>query len=78
MLSFIGLKVKKIMKPKYLELVGLAFCLVAVCLTFSSSTSAAENGLRVVNLKTEHATNPLGIDAARPRLSWQLTSTGTG
>jgi alpha-L-rhamnosidase len=27
---------------------------------------------RAVNLQTEHLSNPIGIDAAQPRLSWQL------
>ncbi len=30
------------------------------------------------NLKTEYAVNPLGIDASRPRFSWQLASDQTG
>jgi len=32
--------------------------------------------LLLVHLQTEHLTNPLGIDAARPRLSWELAGDG--
>lgn len=30
--------------------------------------------VHVINLLTEHTVNPLGIDSASPRLSWQLSS----
>ncbi|MCD7819292.1 MAG: glycoside hydrolase family 78 protein [Lachnospiraceae bacterium] len=30
--------------------------------------------VQIVNLKTEHRNNPMGIDAARPRFSWQIVS----
>ncbi|MBI2510353.1 MAG: family 78 glycoside hydrolase catalytic domain [Opitutae bacterium] len=49
-----------------LHLLLLAF----VSLFFVAPASAA---LRVVNLKCEHAVDPLGVDAATPRLSWQLS-----
>jgi alpha-L-rhamnosidase len=32
----------------------------------------------VAELRTEYATNPVGIDVARPRLSWQLRSSDRG
>ena len=35
---------------------------------------AAAASLRVENLRIEYLTNPLGLDAARPRFSWQLAS----
>src|SRR5919198_1360226 len=31
--------------------------------------------LAVTGLRVEYLTDPLGIDAARPRLSWRLTTT---
>src|SRR3989442_8343258 len=40
--------------------------------------TAALAGLRVERLRCEHLENPLGIDAAQPRLSWILDSTGRG
>ena len=45
----------------------------AVCV--SSSQQAPERGaapLSLVELRTEYAANPLGIDVKEPRLSWQL------
>ena len=36
------------------------------------------DGLYVTKLKTESKTNPLGIDAANPRFSWQLVSSKQG
>lgn len=39
---------------------------------------AAAGGLRAVALRTESATDPLGLDEAAPRLSWQLASTSRG
>jgi alpha-L-rhamnosidase len=35
-------------------------------------------GMRTVQLKCEHLTNPLGIEAAQPRLSWVLESDQRG
>jgi alpha-L-rhamnosidase len=34
--------------------------------------------LRVVGLRTEYKQNPLGIDAPKPRLSWQIQAPGRG
>lgn len=34
--------------------------------------------IRVTHLKTEYATNPLGIDVLEPRLSWRLETTARG
>lgn len=34
--------------------------------------------IRPVRLTAEHLVNPLGIDAAQPRLGWQLDAGGTG
>src|SRR6185436_16624841 len=35
----------------------------------------AVSPLTVASATTEHQVNPLGVDAARPRFSWQLAST---
>ncbi len=37
---------------------------------------AGSTGLSVSSLSVEHLSNPLGVDAAKPRLSWQLASGG--
>ena len=36
--------------------------------------AAPPGGLRVAELRTEYAVNPIGLDTARPRLSWVLES----
>jgi alpha-L-rhamnosidase len=38
------------------------------------ATPAGQSTVKVGQLTTEYAHNPLGIDVARPRLSWQLSS----
>jgi alpha-L-rhamnosidase len=40
--------------------------------------AAAPESLRVVGLRTEYKENPLGIDARKPRFSWQLRSGARG
>ena len=40
--------------------------------------AAASAPLRLVALRTEYKENPLGIDARKPRLGWQLQSTARG
>ncbi len=42
------------------------------CLLISSTLTAQ---LRVTNLLTENLPDPAGIDASKPRFSWQLNST---
>jgi alpha-L-rhamnosidase len=51
--------------------------ILALLLLFNGLTliAAAKNEVR--QLICEYKTNPLGIDIAKPRLSWQLLSTGT-
>lgn len=36
------------------------------------------NGLKVVQLKTDHLINPLGIDNEKPRFSWQISDSRPG
>ncbi len=62
------------MKKRYLAWwVGLMFC-------FSGSVTGApsQSDLLPKNLRCEYRTDPLGIDTALPRLSWELESEGRG
>lgn len=45
----------------------VSLALVTLCLTLPAQVS-------VTGLLTENMTNPVGIDAAQPRFSWQLVS----
>jgi len=57
--------------------VVLAWLCVSACLAAfepSAAHSADARPLRVERLRTEYSDNPLGIDARRPRLSWELRS----
>ena len=49
---------------------GLAgiFVLLTIC------AWGAETGLAVTNLPCEYKINPIGIDVAEPRMSWELVS----
>jgi hypothetical protein len=61
------------------HLLPLALCLLAVMTISASPTSAHDgSGLRVVKLRCEYAKDPLGIDVAQPRLSWQVQSDARG
>ena len=42
--------------------------------TVAFSIVAAQSTLKVTALRTEYKVNPLGIDQAKPRLSWQIQS----
>ena len=57
----------------------LAMCTGLSLFTVVPSLAAtAPAALRVVGLRTEYRENPLGIDAANPRLSWRLESDARG
>ena len=45
---------------------------------FPSRGEAASTVVQVTQLRCEYMTNPLGIDAARPRLSWVIESERRG
>jgi alpha-L-rhamnosidase len=54
-----------------------------IAIGFVAGTSPAPaqgggQGLAAVDLRTEYAENPLGIDVRKPRLSWQLSSDRRG
>lgn len=54
-------------------------CSVFVLVGFGlSATSFAGTGAPVSALKCEHLTNPIGIDALHPRLSWLMTDIKQG
>lgn len=53
-------------------LVPLSF--VAGLAASAHATPIGQSSVKVEQLTTEYAHNPLGIDVARPRLSWQLSS----
>src|SRR5918999_1767115 len=58
-----------------------ALVLVALLIGLAPAPAGAdsrEGDLRVTDLRTEHADNPLGIDQRRPRLSWVLGSSERG
>ena len=40
------------------------------------AAAAPDGGVRVVDTRTEYARNPLGLDAAHPRLTWRLGASG--
>jgi alpha-L-rhamnosidase len=50
----------------------------AVVLSAQRAASPAASSTSVGGLRTEYATNPIGIDAREPRLSWQLRADGRG
>ncbi len=47
---------------------------IALLTLLMGSLSGAHAAVTVADLRTEYAANPLGIDVARPRLSWGLQS----
>ncbi len=58
---------------------SLGIFIAAVLGLLACSTSAEAASLpEAVDLTTEHRTNPLGIDAAEPRLSWRFAQDGRG
>ncbi|HPG40507.1 MAG TPA: glycoside hydrolase family 78 protein [bacterium] len=52
--------------------------LLLVCLTIIIQPLFAKTALTVTQPTCEYKTNPLGIDAAQPRLSWQIQSNERG
>ncbi|HPW21126.1 MAG TPA: glycoside hydrolase family 78 protein [Vicinamibacterales bacterium] len=57
--------------------VVLAFMAASVGLA-RQAPAARQNPLLVTALRTEHAENPIGIDVAAPRLSWQIRASARG
>ncbi len=50
------------------------FCFLIVQTSFLPARSSPSSAVAIVNPRTELKTNPLGIDIANPRLSWELHS----
>lgn len=65
------------MKYKLQRLCTVAAFLAAGSLFLSSETCVAKNNCQAVQLQTEHANNPLGMDVKHPRLGWQIVSADT-
>ena len=66
------------MKKSPVLLVVVGICLSALVGTVHSTVAGAQtSSLRVVNLRTEHMTDPIGIDEAAPLLSWQVQGAAT-
>ena len=53
-------------------------CLFAVSLSLCISALGAENAAQVDHLGCEYLSNPVGIDATTPRLSWQIADARRG
>lgn len=60
------IKIRLIAQPYFLWVVVIGCSLTGF--------SASGQGLQVTELKTEYQKNPVGVDAATPRLSWKLKS----
>jgi alpha-L-rhamnosidase len=56
----------------------LSFNFIGMIILLIASTSFAATPLTVKNLRCEYKIDPLGIDAAKPRLSWVLDSSERG
>ncbi|MBL7756134.1 MAG: alpha-L-rhamnosidase N-terminal domain-containing protein, partial [Chitinophagaceae bacterium] len=52
--------------------------LVAFLFSIAAHTLQAQEDCRPVLLRCEYLVNPIGLDEAHPRLSWQLQDTRTG
>ena len=49
-------------------------CLIFILSSITAIRGKTQNTVSVVNLRCEYLSNPLGIDAPHPRLSWELVS----
>lgn len=56
----------------------LAGALAAVAGVSPAAAAAAPSPVRLTGLTTERRTNPLAVDAARPRFGWQLSTAANG
>ncbi|ATC63953.1 alpha-L-rhamnosidase [Nibricoccus aquaticus] len=66
--------------PPFAFLAGLGCMAVSFSLIRMTAAEVATAGsdFKVAALRTEYAVNPLGIDAAQPRLFWKIESTARG
>jgi alpha-L-rhamnosidase len=60
----------------------VSFCFIGIfyiCTSFTPDKGASSAaGLKVLDLKCEYATNPLGLDVQSPQLSWKIESEHRG
>ncbi len=63
--------------PARLQLLGVLLCL-AIGVTGPADAELFAASLSPARLRTEYREDPIGIDTAAPRLSWQLDSAGRG
>jgi len=52
--------------------------LLALALAVAPASRAGAQEFHVERLRTEYATNPIGIDESAPRMSWMLHATRRG
>jgi len=58
-----------------LNFVVIGILILAACAsTLGSQTTKNESNISAAELKCEYKSNPLGIDASKPRLSWEIQS----
>lgn len=62
------------------SLAAMAICAAigSSCVAFAAQKDFSASALTVKNLRCEYKVDPLGIDVAKPRLSWELASTDRG
>jgi len=59
------------------RIMAYARCMLVILIALCASPSIAANSEQMIGgLKTEYQNDPLGLDAAEPRFSWQLNSHG--
>jgi alpha-L-rhamnosidase len=63
---------------KHFKVKALAFFSMFALFQLASQHMTAKNALSVGQLQTEYRTNPIGLDAPSPRLSWIITSSQRG
>jgi alpha-L-rhamnosidase len=61
-----------------LFILSLSIGLMAIVPSRSASQGSVDASLKLAGPRTEYKVNPLGIDARKPRLSWQIQSPGRG
>ena len=59
---------------KSILMIMLAFIFAMQSLPLISAQAAQSDVFKIVNLKTEQAVDPIGIDEERPQFSWQMES----
>jgi alpha-L-rhamnosidase len=73
---------KSLMKPRRrLSVAGassLVLCLLAPATPLLALARTKDTAVEAAGLRSEYATNPLGVDVRKPRLSWQLQSSVRG